>query len=155
MNDEKQMFETVQKCLEAERRQSRTLLVVVVSALGLVIAALIVIGVIFISSLSKQNARLLTITIDGDRLPSTVFDAPPCPPSMPLDAPQQPSKAVVAVVTEEEEEAPASPPPDAIVNLAMPDAPASPVRIPAYTEEKMQLITERGVLIPWLVLIPE
>jgi len=174
-NNGEQMLAVVQQCLENERRQTRTLLVVI----GLVMVVILGVAGVFMYSMSKQNARLQEMVLgkveggkaetpfsgnsfagegkdNGGGVPSSVRELEVVENSTVDIQSDEHSTSNIQHPTSNKDTPPPKPrDPNAIVNLAMPDTYGDPVRIPGYTGEKINLITDRGVVIPWLVVVPE
>jgi len=183
MNDEnKKILEMLQESHQRERKQMRQMLIITLGFLGIVTVAFLVIGALWLKSQrgddtakrrndETTNPNAVTTTPVKEATAATKPAATQSSPvketaiaEKPVEASNPPParETAVAAVTN----APPPPGPDprsAIkrhpanepVTMALPARVENPAKIPGYKDSRIMLVTERGVALPWLIVVPE
>ena len=193
MNDENnQVLNILQESFQRERKQMKALITITLCVLAIVTVAFLVVGALWIKSLSRQNEDLqkLVVTPSGATSPTveattpvvaesapiappvkkeaSVAESAPIAPSVKKETPSDVSPKVAAADKPVETEAPSEEPAQSdsrdlikrnpaneVVTLKLPAQAEPSEKIPGYTGSRLTLVTERGVPIPWLIVVPE
>ena len=179
-NDNNQILAALQESMQRERKQMKTLITTILVILAVVVFAFLAVGVLWIKALSGQNVNVQNVVLaQPEETPSVAVSAPveesvpavvspPVAQSVKNEPPKEttvkatePDKSLKTVVKNVEpvEQDPRTlirrHPANEIVTLALPTQVENPATIPGYQGSRLMLVTDRGIAIPWFIVVPE
>jgi hypothetical protein len=162
------MLEMLQESFQRERRQMKAVIMIMMVILIAVVMAFVVVGVSWMKSRYdvKTIAEEVKISEEASARAQAEKEAE-IVVKRHAEAEAKREKLedkivpVETTVSNAEAETPAPQPAkkqiplDETVTLVMPQQVANPATIPGYKDSRLMLVTERGVGIPWLIIVPE